>query len=63
MKKLSKTYEQYCCVLDKNVVVEEITYHDGKKVLRCTKQFECQTCRNKILRDQFEKPEILKTDN
>lgn len=53
MKKHSNTYEQYCCVRGKNVIMEELVYHNGKKVLRCTNAAICQEmggCQNHIIK-------------
>lgn len=53
MKKHSNTYEQYCCVLNKNVIMEEIIYHNGGKALRCTNAAACSAtggCRNRIIK-------------
>ena len=60
MKSHSKSYEQYCCIKKRNVVIEEIAYHDGSRKLRCTLHPECTKCRNRILRIHFEEE---KTDN
>ena len=52
MKKHSRAYEQYCWVLQKNIVFEETTFHNGTSALRCTHLSECDRsggCRNGIL--------------
>ena len=41
MKKHSNTYEQYCGVLDKNIVIEELIYHNGQKARKCTNAAAC----------------------
>ena len=41
MNKHSNTYEQYCGVLDKNIVIEELVYHNGKKARKCTSAAAC----------------------
>lgn len=41
---LSKAYEQYCWVLEKNIVFEETVFHDGARELRCTHFAECREC-------------------
>lgn len=54
MKKHSNTYEQYCYVLNKNVVMEEIIYHNGKKELKCTNENACNEaggCKNLIIKN------------
>lgn len=54
MRSHSKSYEQYCCIVKKNIVVEETYYHDGKKKLVCTMYPQCGQCGNKILKNNFE---------
>lgn len=54
MKSHTKSYEQYCVVKKRNVIIEETAYHDGRKKLRCTLHPECVRCRNLILKIQFE---------
>lgn len=44
MKKHSVTYEQYCCVKKKNIVLEETLFHNGKKQIRCTSLSDCENC-------------------
>lgn len=50
MKSHSRAYEQYCCVMEKNVVIEETAFHDGSRKFICTMQPKCMECKNKILR-------------
>lgn len=52
---LSKTFEQYCCIKGHNVAVEEITYHDGTKIYRCSLHTVCEECSNEILKSRFVK--------
>ncbi len=54
MKSHSKSFEQYCCIKKRNVVIEETAYHDGRKKLRCTLYPECIRCKNNILKIYFE---------
>lgn len=54
MNSHSKAFEQYCCIMKKNVVVEETTFHDGRRKFICTMQPQCVECKNKILRCRFE---------
>ena len=49
MKKHSRTYEQYCWVLEKNIVFEETTFHNGTQEIRCTHDKDCGGCKNKNL--------------
>lgn len=63
MKSHSKSYEQYCCIVNKNVVVEETTFHNGLKTCICTMQPQCRECKNKILKNKFEKQKKSAADN
>lgn len=63
LKTLYKSYEQYCCVLQRNVVMEETTYLGGGIKIFCTNYPQCITCggcKNIILNDRIEKTEALK---
>lgn len=60
MKSHSKSYEQYCCIVKKNVVVEETTFHNGEKTFICTMEPQCCGCKNKILKNRFETAEVVK---
>lgn len=64
MKTLYKSYEQYCCVLERNVVMEETTYHGGDIKIFCTNYpqcFTCGGCKNTILNDKIEKAEVFES--
>lgn len=57
LKKHSKSYEQYCCILEKNIVMEETVYHNGTKSIVCTCLTQCNRdggCRNVVLRKLWE---------
>lgn len=54
MNSHSRAFEQYCCIMKKNVVIEETAYHDGRRKLVCTMRPQCKECKNKILRCRFE---------
>lgn len=48
----SKTYEQYCWVKQRNIVMRETVYHNGKRRVVCTNLSECNAlggCQNKNL--------------
>lgn len=60
MNSHSRSYEQYCCVKKRNVVIEETAYHDGRKKIRCTLHPECIKCKNIILKIYFDNE---KTEN
>ena len=52
MNSHSKTYEQYCWVKQRNIVMEETIYHNGRKKVICTNLIECDSCggcKNSIL--------------
>ena len=48
----SFTYEQYCTVVGKNIILEETTYHDGNKSIKCLHCHDCDKvggCKNKYV--------------
>ncbi|MBR3767134.1 MAG: hypothetical protein IKL10_02720 [Clostridia bacterium] len=49
----SKTYEQFCWVKQRNIVMEETVFHNGKRKVICTSLSECNSscggCKNRIL--------------
>lgn len=58
MKKHSFTYEQYCTVAGKNIILEEVTYHDGKRKIICLNSHNCSEngdCRNKYVTARMKK--------
>ena len=51
------SYEQYCSVVEKNIVLQESSYYDGKRKLRCLNHHKCKKelggCKNRfVLRKQ-----------
>ncbi len=53
MESHSKTYEQYCWVKGKNIVMEETIFHNGTRKVICTAVCECENsggCKNKSLK-------------
>lgn len=49
----SKTYEQFCWVKGKNIVMEETVFHNGLRKVICTSVYECENsggCKNKSLK-------------
>ena len=40
----SKTYEQFCWVKQKNIVMEETLFHNGNRKIVCTNLNECNSC-------------------
>ncbi len=52
MNSHSKTYEQFCWVKQRNIVMEETVFHNGEREVVCTNLSECNSCggcRNKSL--------------
>lgn len=58
MARHSRTYEQYCCVMEKNIMIEETRTPDGGYHLHCAHHVICALtggCKNDILRGSVEK--------
>ncbi len=59
MKRHSYTYTQYCNIVDKNITLEEVTYPNGNKKVRCLNHHKCKTlgdgCKNKYVLSRIEK--------
>lgn len=58
MNRHSFTYEQYCNVVNKNVVIEELRFHSGKRKVRCLHSYRCKHlggCQNKYVLRRIEK--------
>lgn len=60
MNRHSYTYEQYCPVVGKNIIIQEMTFLSGKKKIRCLHyhKFNCYDeggCKNKYVRRKIEK--------
>ena len=56
MDRHCRVYEQFCWVLDKNVVFEQTVYHNGTNETRCVYFSECRArggCRNRQLRGRL----------
>ena len=59
MNRHSFTYPQYCPVVDKNVIIEELTFLSGKKKIRCLYYHKCNCkemggCKNKYVKRRIE---------
>ena len=59
MSRQSFTYQQYCPVVEKNVIIEEQTYLNGVKKIRCLYYHKCNCdenggCRNKYVKRKIE---------
>jgi hypothetical protein len=60
MNRHSYTYEQYCNVVGKNVIIQEQTFLSGKKKIRCLHfhKFKCDEaggCQNKYVKRRIDK--------
>lgn len=53
------TYEQYCSVVDKNIILQETSYYNGKKKIKCLNHLKCKHefggCKNKFVIAKQEK--------
>lgn len=49
------TYEQYCPIVSKNIILEEITFYDGQKMIKCLHRHNCEHCHNKYVTTRIEK--------
>ncbi len=59
MNRHSFTYQQYCPVVDKNVIIEELTFLSGKKKIRCLYYHKCNCketggCKNKYVKRRID---------
>ena len=65
MNRHSFTYPQFCPVVNKNVIIEELTFSSGRKKIRCLYYHKCNCkekggCKNKYVKrriDAVEKKE------
>ncbi len=60
MNSHSFTFEQYCSIVGKNIILEETAFHDGKKQLRCLHCYKCSEnggCRNRFIKHRIENVE------
>ncbi len=58
----SKTYEQFCFVKQKNIIMEETVFHNGKRKIICTNLNECNNCggcRNSVLCSLWKNDKIV----
>lgn len=60
MNQHSFTFPQYCSIVDKNIILEETTFHNGNKKIKCLNMHNCKSlmggCRNTIILRRMEKP-------
>ena len=58
----SKTYEQFCWVKQKNIIMEETVFHNGTRKVICTNLTECEGlggCKNKSLCRLWRNPDTI----
>ena len=60
MNRHSYTYEQYCNIVGKNIIIQEQTFLSGKKKIRCLHfhKYKCDEaggCQNKYVKRRIEK--------
>ncbi|MBO5463444.1 MAG: hypothetical protein J6A49_09040 [Clostridia bacterium] len=59
MDKHAFTFEQYCNIVGKNIILEETTYHNGNKKIRCLNLHKCRItnggCSNPYIIRRIEK--------
>ena len=69
MDKHAFSYEQYCSIVKKNIIIQETSYYNGRKKIRCLNHLKCKNefggCQNKFIIEKKEKAEntIEKTNN
>lgn len=58
MNKHCFTFEQYCNIIGRNIILEETTFHNGSKKIRCLNAHKCETmnggCLNTIIKKRIE---------
>lgn len=58
MKNYSKAGEQYCCVVGRNVILEETEKNGKRFILHCMNEAECERnggCKNRYVKNLFNK--------
>ena len=55
------SYEQYCSIVGKNIILQETAYYNGSKKVRCLNHNKCKHefggCKNKFVIRKQEKAE------
>ncbi|MGI6745723.1 MAG: hypothetical protein BWY46_01123 [Firmicutes bacterium ADurb.Bin300] len=52
MNRHTRTYELYCSVVGRNIIIEETMFHNGTKSAKCLNKSTCEKnggCTNRIL--------------
>lgn len=49
-----KAIEQFCSVLQKNIIIEETAFYDGSKKCRCVMYPQCRRCSNSIIKKRID---------
>ena len=59
MDKHSYSYELYCSIVNKNIIILETSYYDGNKRIKCLNLYKCKKefggCKNKFVLAKQEK--------
>ncbi len=67
MNKHSFTFEQYCTIIGKNIILEETTYHNGSRKIRCLHSHKCENesggCINPYVIKRIEKAKEGNVEN
>lgn len=63
LDKHSFSYEQYCAVVGKNIIISETSYYNGRKKLKCLNLHKCKSelggCKNNFILQKQEKTENI----
>ena len=63
LDKHSFSYEQYCAIVGKNVILSETSYYNGGKKIKCLHLHRCKRelggCKNKFVLRKQEKAENI----
>ncbi len=58
MNKHSFSFEQYCNIIGRNIILQETTYHDGVKKVKCLNAHKCRDlnggCKNTFIKKRIE---------
>ena len=49
-----KAIEQFCSVMQKNIIIEETSFYDGSKKSECIMFPQCKNCNNYIIKRRIE---------
>ncbi len=57
-----KAIEQFCSVMQKNIILEETAFYDGSKECECVMFPQCRYCKNSILKKRIKNKSSIDTD-